>query len=242
MQKPLNHREQLVFMLLAGLFLSAMTLLNLIGITRFVQMGPLVLGVGTLVYPLTFLCTDLISELYGAQKARFVVWLGLGANVFVLLVMWVGQLLPLAEGAAPWQSLSVVGDVLLPTGQVLQNKVEVFDIIYACTAGSMLASMVAYSAAQFCDVYLFHFWKKLTQGRHLWLRNNLSTAVSQLVDSVSFVLIAFGAAYVQGHMKVEDLWTLAMSNYVFKLGAALIDTGPFYLGVHWLSKYIKNTK
>ena len=233
-----NERSQLVFILLTGLFLSAMTLLNLIGITRFIQMGPLVVGVGTLVYPLTFLCTDLISELYGAKKARLTVWLGLGANLFVLFVLWVGQLLPTAEGAAPWQSLNIVGEVSLPTGQVLQNKVEVFDVIYACTAGSMMASMVAYSASQFCDVYLFHFWKKITRGRHLWLRNNLSTSVSQMVDSMSFVFIAFGASYIRGDMTLDDLWTLGFSNYIFKLVAALIDTGPFYLGVHYISKYI----
>ncbi|MFV0277256.1 MAG: VUT family protein, partial [Parahaliea sp.] len=76
----LQERRERVFLVLAGIFLSAMTLLNVIGITRFIQLGPMALAVGVLPYPLTFLCTDLVCELYGKSRANFLVSVGLGLN------------------------------------------------------------------------------------------------------------------------------------------------------------------
>jgi len=90
----LQERRERVFLVLAGFFLCAMTLLNVIGITRFVQLGPMQLAVGVLAYPLTFLCTDLISELYGRARANFMVTVGLVLNIFILAVMWVANALP----------------------------------------------------------------------------------------------------------------------------------------------------
>ena len=83
----LQERRERVFLVLAGTFLCAMTLLNIIGITRFVQLGPMALAVGVLPYPLTFLCTDLICELYGRARANFLVTVGLGLNFFILGVL-----------------------------------------------------------------------------------------------------------------------------------------------------------
>jgi len=80
----LQERRERVFIVLAGVFLCAMTLLNVIGITRFIQLGPLALAVGVLPYPLTFLCTDLICELYGRARANFLVSIGLALNIFIL--------------------------------------------------------------------------------------------------------------------------------------------------------------
>ena len=87
----LSERRERVFLVLAGVFLSAMTLLNVIGITKFIQLGPLAVAVGVLPYPITFLCTDLISELYGKSRANFLVTVGLFINGFILLVMTAGQ-------------------------------------------------------------------------------------------------------------------------------------------------------
>ena len=80
----ITERRERTFLVLAGIFLSAMTLLNVVGITRFIQFGPLALAVGVLPYPLTFLCTDLISELYGKARANFLVSVGLGINFLIL--------------------------------------------------------------------------------------------------------------------------------------------------------------
>ncbi|MEZ4438405.1 MAG: queuosine precursor transporter [Polyangiaceae bacterium] len=237
----LHARRERVFLVLAGLFLGSMAMLNIIGITRFIHVGPLALAVGVLPYPLTFLCTDLISELYGQKRANTVVWVGLVINFLIIGTLWLGQALPGVppESQPPWQVLQLAEPVYLPDGSEMSQQGELFSIIYACTAGAVFASMAAYMAAQFCDVWLFHFWKRLTKGKHLWLRNNGSTMVSQLVDSVVVIGLTFGAAFLRGEQTLRAMLVLLASNYAFKLVAALLDTGPFYLGVHYLSRYLE---
>ena len=239
-------------MILAGFFLGSMAMLNIIGITRFVHLGPLALAVGVLPYPLTFLCTDFISELYGRRRANFVVWVGLVMNLFVFGTLWLGhQLPPVSEGARPgwlpagsweppaWQDLPVAGEITLATGEVVSGQVSLFHIMYACTAGAVLASMCAYLAAQFCDVFLFHFWKRLTKGKHLWLRNNGSTLISQLIDATLVIFITFRADFFSGDKSLGAMATLVGSNYLFKLVVALVDTIPFYIGVRILGAYLR---
>lgn len=216
-------------------------MLNIIGITKFVQLGPLALAVGVLPYPLTFLCTDLISELYGRKRANFVVWVGLGLNLFVLGVIWLAQSLPSVSEdlQAPWQVLSLRESLPLPSGEFSGTEPELFFFIYACTTGAVLASMVAYVTAQFCDVALFHFWKRVTKGKHLWLRNNASTVISQLVDSIMVIGITFGASYLRGDQSLKTMLLLVASNYSFKLVTALLDTLPLYFLVSKLSRYLQ---
>ena len=99
--------------------------------------------------------------------------------------------------------------------------------------------MMAYIAAQYCDVRMFHFWKRLTNGKHLWLRNNGSTIVSQGVDSFMVITVTFGAQFIAGAISAGGMLTLMASNYLFKLFATLVDTLPFYLGVHYLKGYLQ---
>ncbi len=170
-----QERRQLVFLVLSGLFLGTLAMLNILGVTRFIDLSfqlpgtsltiPMPLAVGVLPYPITFLCTDFISELYGRHRANQVVWMGLALNLWVMLIFWVGGALPGFEPADQPQS-------------------GIFFEVRRLAFSAVTASMIAYLAAQFIDVQVFHFWKRLTQGRHLWLRNNGSTLVSQLVDTV----------------------------------------------------------
>jgi uncharacterized integral membrane protein (TIGR00697 family) len=227
-----------VFLVLAGLFLGTLGMLNILGISRFVNIftwGDLAVtvAVGVLPYPLTFLCTDLISELYGKQRANQVVWVGLLLNLWVLFTVWLGGVMPGFEVTDP------------ATGEIVRDaagRLPVFFEIRNLTFGAVTASMIAYLAAQFVDVYLFHFWKDLTKGKHLWLRNNGSTLISQLVDTVAVVLITH---FLAGALPIDadqELWPQILRfigyGYSFKLVAALLDTGPFYLGVFWLSSYL----
>ena len=165
------ERRERVFLVLAGIFLCAMTLLNVIGITRFIQLGPMALAVGVLPYPLTFLCTDLVCELYGRARANFLVSVGLGLNFFILLVLFLGDAMPSVgpEAMPPWQILQLAEPVTLPNGQVVSNSIGLYQLIYATTSGAVFASMLAYIAAQYCDVQLFHFWKRITRGKYLWV-------------------------------------------------------------------------
>ena len=198
------------------------------------------LAVGVLPYPLTFLCTDLICELYGRRRANFVVTLGLVLNLFILAVLWAGQTMPSVptDMIPPWQTLNLSEPVALPNGNSIEGQIELFTLIYGCTSGAVIASMLAYVAAQYCDVQLFHFWKRVTKGKHLWIRNNFSTMISQLVDSFMVISVTFGAAFLAGNMTVNQLFVLMGSNYLFKFCAAVIDTPFFYLLTYKLKKYI----
>ncbi len=247
----LHERRERVFLVLAGVFLGAMTMLNILGITRFIHIGPLALAVGVLPYPLTFLCTDFISEFYGRRRANFVVWLGLSLDILVIAFLWLGQALPgiseaarpdwLPEGSwgpPPWQTIHLAVPLILPFGGEAID-IDLFDIIYRCSRGAVVASMVAYAAAQFCDVSLYHFWKRITKGKHLWLRNNGSTMVSQLVDATAVIGITFWADFSSGKKTLAAIGILIGSNYLFKLVIAALDTIPFYMGVHFLKKYLQ---
>ena len=236
----LEQRRQGVFLALAGVFIGAMAMLNIIGITHFIHIGPLALAVGVLPYPLTFLCTDLISELFGKRRASWVVWIGLLVNLLVLGTIWLGRALPsvAATSQPPWQTFTLQKPVAMPDGSLLSEQVELFDFIYSCTAGAVVASMSAYLLAQFCDVHIFHFLKRKTRGRHLWLRNNVSTMASQLIDSITVIALTFGAAFLREEKTLSTLLLLVASNYGFKLAAALLDTLPLYLGVRWLRTYL----
>ncbi len=226
----LHERRERVFLLFAGLFLGTLAMLNLIGITRFLDLSftvpgfgwrvPMPVAVGVLPYPITFLCTDFISELYGRRRANFVVLVGLLLNLWVVAILWLGGVLPGVEGSS-----------------------STFFEIRTLAFGAVTASMIAYVAAQFIDVQLFHFWKKLTGGRHLWLRNNGSTLVSQLVDTVAVILITHFYAHalpIQPDESVSgQLVTYITAGYVFKLVAAVADTVPFYVGTYHLTRFLR---
>ena len=235
----LRERRERVFLVLAGVFICAMTMLNILGITRFIQLGPMQLAVGVLPYPITFLCTDLICELYGKARANFMVSVGLGLNCFILGFIYLGNWMPPADALAPWQLLMLAEPVTLPNGTVIEQQVELYRLIYATTSGAVFASMMAYIAAQYCDVQLFHFWKRITKGKYLWVRNNFSTVISQMVDSFMVIAVTFGAAWLSGAISTATLFTLMFSNYIFKFCVAILDTGPFYFGVYKLRRYLQ---
>ena len=217
-----------------------MTMLNILGITRFVQLGPMSLAIGVLPYPLTFLCTDLISEIYGRARANFLVTVGLLLNGFIIATLWVANMMPSSETIQPaWQVIELAEEIALPTGASVEGSVELFTIMYALTSGAVFASMMAYMAAQYCDVYMFHFWKRLTKGKHLWLRNNGSTLVSQGVDSFMVITVTFGAQFIAGTVTAGAMMVMMAHNYLFKLCVALADTPFFYLGAYRLKRYLE---
>ncbi|MBC8374829.1 MAG: queuosine precursor transporter [FCB group bacterium] len=237
------QRRERVFLILAGLFLGTLAMLNILGISRFIKLftmsfdgyGEVVfaVAVGVLPYPITFLATDLISELYGRKRANFVVFVGLILNLWVMFVMWLGGVMP------GFETLTTTGEI----ARDVAGRLPIFYEVRALTFGAVTASMIAYLAAQFVDVYMFHFWKTLTKGKHLWLRNNGSTLVSQLVDTVAVILVTH---YYAKALPVDlakpifnQLLVFIISGYTFKLIVALVDTGPFYVGVHYLSRYLE---
>ncbi len=224
----LHRRRECVFLILSGLFLGTLAILNILGVTRFIDLSfevpilgwriPMPVAIGVLPYPITFLCTDLISELYGRRRSTWVVYVGLMLNIWVIAILYIGGMLPGSD------------DTL-------------FKGIQRAAFGAVGASMFAYLAAQLIDVHVFHFWKRVTKGRHLWLRNNGSTLASQLIDTVCVILITH---YYAGLLPMDankgvatQLLTYIVAGYTFKLVAAMIDTGPFYLATNRLTRFLR---
>ena len=233
------RRREVVFVILSGLFLGTLAVLNILGISRQIDLSfnlgsvriPFVVFVGVLPYPITFLCTDFISELYGKKRANIVVWVGLALNIWVLFILWLGGALPPHTELGPDR----LPDILHPDRTYFQ--------IRKWTSMATLASMIAYLTAQLVDVQIFHHIKKLTKGKALWLRNNGSTLTSQMVDSIAVILITYfltdAISITPGETVTHGLIILILSNYVFKMTAALVDTLPFYIGTRWLSRYLQ---
>ncbi|MGC9344594.1 MAG: queuosine precursor transporter [Bacteroidales bacterium] len=237
--KKIARRRERVFILLSGFFLGTLAILNILGISRQIDLSftiaertiPFVVFVGVLPYPITFLCTDFISEIYGRKRANMVVWTGLILNLWVLFILWIGGVLP------PQPELMQDG---LPE---LTDPNRTFFQIRKWTFGATVASMIAYLTAQFIDVHVFHFIRKKTKGKLLWLRNNGSTLTSQMVDSIAVVTITYfyarNAIMIQpGETVMHALLILILSNYIFKMVSALLDTIPFYIGTRYLAKYL----
>lgn len=235
----IHERRERVFLVLAGIFLGTLAMLNILGITRFINLAEyqgytFAVAVGVLPYPVTFLCTDFISEIYGRKRANFVVWVGLLLNFWVMFILWLGGYLPGFEQMDPQTGLPVADAA---------GRLPVYFELKKLAFGAVTASMLAYLAAQFVDVYLFHFWKKLTRGKHLWLRNNGSTMISQIVDTVAVILITYEVGGLDGMISDEThiptlLITLIATGYAFKFTVAILDTIPFYVGVKLLGKYL----
>ena len=170
------------------------------------------ISVGILPYPITFLITDIISEVYGKKRANQVVTTGIFASFFSLLIVYISDIVPAT-------SYSPINDAL-------------FSKVFGATAIAVFASMMAYLLAQYIDIQIFHFWKRVTKGKHLWLRNNFSTFTSQFVDTFTVLLLlcSFG--------KIDwDLFGgLLLSGFLFKVLVAMLDTPFLYLAVYALRK------
>jgi uncharacterized integral membrane protein (TIGR00697 family) len=172
-----------------------------------------VVSVGILPYPLTFLVTDLLSEFYGQKRTNYVVYSGFAALLLVLLVIWLGGLLP----ALPF---SKVDD-------------DAYNVVFGNSVRVIFASMAAYLVAQLVDVRLFHFWKRVTRGKHLWVRNNFSTMLSQGVDSALVVGILF-----VGTLPLATVGTYILDGWLFKILVAALDTPFMYAGVWAYRRFV----
>ena len=213
-----NSFKENFFNILFGIFIASLITCNLIA-NKFVTVDlgfkTFIVSAGILAYPITFIVTDLISELYGQKKANKVVFSGFIASIFVLIFLWLGG------------QFNAISD------SVVDN--ETYDVVFRNAWRIIAASMIAYLFAQSLDVRLFHFWKKLTNGKHLWLRNNASTFSSQLVDTATVLLLLCLA----GGIAWDKFWVLLLNGFLFKVIMALIDTPILYLVINLIRKRFK---
>ncbi len=210
-----------VYLILAGLFIAALVACNLIfqkffsfEISFFGWSYTFQLSVGILPYPLTFLVTDILSEIYGRDRATKVVTGGLFASVFVLGIILVAD----AVTAVPWSPVDGA----------------TFHRVFGLSWVAVTASMAAYLVAQYFDIRFFSFWRRLTRGRHLWLRNNASTITSQVLDTavVNGLLVIMGSPGLTWARFPQLFW----NGVVFKWMVALADTPLFYAAVLFLRR------
>ena len=213
-----------VYLYLAALFITALVVSNLIFQKFFywyisdIQLFniPLFeLSVGILPYPITFLITDLISEIYGKKKANQVVQAGIFAAFFSILIVLVADAVPAIES-------SPIDDVT-------------FHRVFSLSPLAVLASMIAYLLAQLVDIQIYHFWKRLTKGKLLWLRNNFSTFFSQFIDTFTVILLLCIFDVLPWNLFVG----LVFSGFIFKVLIAALDTPLLYLGVWFFRKKIQ---
>jgi len=215
-----------LYLMLSGIFIASLVSSNLIfqkffiwkpfeiltGFFPFLSGYAFELSVGILPYPITFLVTDIISEIYGRKKANQVVLSGFIASMFIMAVVTIGDM----ATATDW---SPIDD-------------GTFHRVFGLFGPAVFASMSAYLLAQFIDIRMFHYWKQLTKGKHLWLRNNGSTIFSQLIDTCSVIMLLcfFGV------LEWSKFWPLFINGFLFKVMIAAIDTPLFYLFSHLLRK------
>ncbi|SDX76638.1 hypothetical protein SAMN05444411_10957 [Lutibacter oricola] len=208
MNNKLKSEALTIYLILASMFIAALVASNLI-FQKFFYWNPFglfrfELSVGILPYPITFLVTDIISEIYGRKKANQVVIAGIFASFFSMLIVFVANYTPAIESSP------------------VNNAI--FSQVFGLSPIAVLASMLAYLFAQFIDIKVFHFWKRITNGKHLWLRNNFSTFSSQLIDTLTVVTLLCSFKVLPWSL----FYTLVISGFLFKILIALLDTPILY--------------
>lgn len=212
---------QRIYLFLGALFITSLVVSNLI-FQKFFYWYPIdieifdsklfEISVGILPYPITFLITDLISEIYGEKRANDIVIAGIFASLFSVGIILVADCVP-AISDSPVDNAT-------------------FKNVFSKTIIAVGASMFAYLFAQFVDIRIYHFWKNRTKGKHLWLRNNFSTWLSQFVDTFSIIsLLCYFEVLPWSSFK-----GLLISGFLFKVLVAAFDTPFLYLGVYVFRK------
>ncbi len=211
-----------LYLYLGALFITSLVVSNLI-FQKFFYWKPFgdvtvfgaplfEISVGILPYPITFLITDLISEIYGKKKANQIVVTGIFASFFSMGIVLLADYVPAIE-ASPINNTT-------------------FSSVFSLSPLAVLASMLAYLFAQFVDIQIYHFWKKVTKGRHLWLRNNFSTFFSQFIDTFTVV----GLLCLFNVLPWNLFFGLVVSGFIFKIIIAFVDTPFLYFFVYIIRK------
>lgn len=219
----LMSRSYRYFDLILALFVTVLLLSNLLSSAKIIDLGfslgplSLVFDAGTLVFPISYIFGDILTEIYGFRRSRRVIWAGFGASVLLGLFVWLAGVLP---GEATWQSYA---------GQ------SAYDAILGGISGLIVASLAAYLVGEFTNSYVLARMKVATDGRWLWMRTIGSTLIGQIVDTSIFFLIAVAL----GVFPIELMLSLIVTNYIFKVGIEVVFT-PITVAVIRLLKTKEN--
>lgn len=222
---------------LVSLFVVLLVMTNVIGNKLFVVTLPLLgsgfVFSGILTYPFTFWCTDLVSELYGKRRADFMVVLGFLYSI--IIIVGLGSLVARVLPTAPVDNQEAV--------------TEAYALVLGMGPRVLFGSMIAYLVAQLADNYLYHFWRRVTKGKHLWLRNNGSTLISQLIDTVIVTTIFLfhnpvyaDVPYWSDGSGGPSVAGIILFQYTCKAIMAAVDTPLIYLGIYVLKDRVSVEK
>lgn len=223
-QSSIGLKDKGLYILIA-LFITALTTSNLTA-SKIIVLGKLwgitlLSPAAVVAYAITFLMTDIISEVWGRGIANKVVFAGFISQLLVIALTWIAIVLPIA----PFQGIEYQ---------------KAYEKILAPSINIVLASLIAYLISQYHDVWAFHKWKQITQGKYLWLRNNASTMISQFIDTTIFISLAFTVIpwLMTGTAIIEPtrLPNLILGQYLVKLTIAVLDTPFCYIGVKLTTK------
>ncbi len=197
------------FDLIMALFVAVLLISN-IASTKILTLWKFTFDGGTILFPLSYIFGDILTEVYGYRRARKVIWTGFFAALMMSLILWVVQLLPPADG---WPNQ--------------KSYEEVIGFIPRIVA----ASLVAYFTGEFTNSWLLSRLKVKTGGKYLWLRTIGSTLAGEGIDTLLFCLIAF-----YGHLPGNLLLAVIISNYIFKCSVEILFTPLTYAGVNFLKR------
>jgi queuosine precursor transporter len=210
-----RSKKDMVFIILAGIFITNAVVAELIG-GKLIQIGPFVMSIGILPWPVVFLTTDLINEYFGKKGVRrlSIITACLIAYAFVVLLLAIA--IPAAKGISP------VND-------------EQFQAVFGQSMWIIVGSIIAFMVSQLIDVTVFWYFRNKTGDKKIWLRTTGSTVISQLFDSFIVLGIAF---WLPGKIDFETFIGSALTGYTFKLGIAILLTPLIYWGHRIIKNYL----
>ena len=212
----LKTKKEIVYVILAGIFITNAITAELIG-GKLIQVGPFVLSMGILPWPIVFITTDLINEYFGKQGVKRLSYITAGLIAYCFIILFFSMKIPEAKGISPVSN-------------------EQFIAVFGQSNLIIIGSILAFLVAQFLDVTIFTYFKKKTGEKMIWLRSTGSTVFSQLIDSFIVGGIAF---YLPGIWNTKQYVEFSLTGYSFKLIIAICLTPLIYLGHFLIETYIK---
>ena len=209
-----QSRRQTVYVILAGIFITNAILAEMIG-GKLIDVGPAVMSIGILPWPVVFVSTDLINEYFGEKGVRKLSYITASLIAYTFIVLFFAMKIP-------------------STG-ISTVSTQQFNAVFGQSQLIIVGSITAFIISQLIDVSIFHFFKRKTGHKHIWLRSTGSTVISQLFDSFIVLGIAF---WIPGIMDTKTFIFSAMTGYSVKLGIAVLMTPAIYLGHNLIDKYI----
>lgn len=197
------------FVIVVAVFITSLLIANIIAV-KLVTIFGLTVPAAIIIFPISYICGDVLTEVYGYGRARQVIWLGFACNLLAVVAIWAGQILP---GASIW------------------NAQAAYERILGFTPRLLIASFCAYLVGEFANSVVLARMKVLTEGRMLWTRTIGSTIVGEGLDSLIFISIAFG-----GIIPAAAILSTIVTQWLFKVAYETLATPLTYLVVNFLKR------